>query len=593
MSASYSETDNIVKYFFIAVIFILFGISFFPVMQKLSIRWSGGDNSYCYLIIPLFIYLLWDKRGARARSIEQREGRIGKRGKGRDQKSEVGSQRVKGRRFEFGEFSWSLWGLVPVFFSVLLMIFGEVGSLETILYIGLWGCVVGVFITLYGNRTRLLALPIFILLFIVPLPPFINRILTFNLKMAASTLAVKMLRLTGASVLQQGNIIDIGMTQLQVVDACSGLRYFIPLILMGILVGYFFVKRHWQWIILIVLVPPLTVFINAFRIFATGVLIRSGYPELAENFFHDFSGWLVFMVAGAILAATALMLKRIGENRKEKTGESRGRKSEVGSQGSELGSQSSEIGSQTFDDLTKIDDPTNQPINHLNAPNEPNVNQDKGWIKPVWITLMLCLIFIGSGWAMKKIPSARNLPPRASFDSFPIQISHWHGKKRTIEDKILKELWADDYLNAFFQHSNTPNSIYLLIPFYEYQGTRHTAHAPQSCLLGGGWDMLWDQNHVVSVHPNKNIQIRTMYLRKGDVRMLGSYFFFQRGRVITSPWMNKFYLVWDSITRQRTDGALVRVEMTLAPNQSMESALEMLDQFITALWPMLPEYIPS
>jgi EpsI family protein len=579
MNKAHSKINDIIVIFFIAVTLFFFSISFFPIMQKLSIRWSGADSSYCYLIVPLFIYLCWDKRGTD----------IGKKVRRRESEKVRGSSIATSSGFRFGEFSWSLWGLVPVFLSVLLMIFGEIGSLETILYTGLWGCVVGAFITLYGNRTRLLAFPLFILLFIIPLPPFINRILTFNLKMTASTLAVKMLRLTGASVLQEGNIIDIGMTQLQVVDACSGLRYFMPLILMAMLVGYFFVKRHWQWIILIVLVPPLTVFVNAFRIFATGVLVRSGYPELAEDFFHDFSGWLVFMVAGAILVGAAFILNRIGERGREQKAEGRERGVRIKDKGlRDKGLRDKGLRDKDYDGVKVTNDP-----NDLNASGKLNVYQDKGWIKSVWITLMLCLIFISSGWAMKKIPSARNLPPRASFDSFPLQIAQWHGKNRIIEDKILKELWADDYFNAFFQQSKTPNAIYLLIPFYEYQGTRHTAHAPQSCLLGGGWDMLGDQNHVVAVHPNKNIQIRTMYLRKGDVRMLGSYFFFQRGRVITSPWMNKFYLVWDSITRQRTDGALVRVEMTLAPNQSMESALAMLDQFITALWPMLPKYIPG
>ncbi|MEA1948911.1 MAG: EpsI family protein [Thermodesulfobacteriota bacterium] len=543
MHKAHSETDNILKYFFIITTFIFFVIGFFPTMEKLSIRWSGGDNDYCYLIVPLFIYLCWDKR----------------------------------ERFRFGQFSWALWGLVPVFLSMLLMMFGEIGSLETILYTGLWGCVVGVFITLYGNRTRLLAFPLFILLFIVPLPPFINRILTFNLKMAASTLAVKMLRLTGASVLQQGNIIDIGMTQLQVVDACSGLRFFMPLILMAILVGYFFVKRHWQWIILILMVPPLTVFVNAFRIFVTGVLIRSGYPELAEHFFHDFSGWLVFMVAGAILVGIAFLMRKIGKHYADRGGRyaDGGKRLEVG------GEEKNGLGKRLE---AEGDMPQTSNLKPQTA---------EGMLRPAVLTVVVCFLFVGSGWAMKKIPSARNLPPRDSFDSFPVQIAHWHGKKRTIEDKILKELWADDYLNAFFKHSKTPNSIYLLIPFYEYQGTRHTAHAPQSCLLGGGWDLLKDQNHIVAVHLNRNIEIRTMHLRKGDFRMLGSYFFFQRSRVITSPWMNKLYLVWDSITRQRTDGALVRVEMTLAPDQSMESAYAMLDEFIKALWPILPEYIPS
>ena len=84
----------------------------------------------------------------------------------------------------------------------------------------------------------------------------------------------------------------------------------------------------------------------------------------------------------------------------------------------------------------------------------------------------------------------------------------------------------------------------------------------------------------------------TMTLEKGNSKILGSYFFFQRGRVITSPWMNKFYLMWDSFAKRRTDGALVRVEMVLSPGQSIEDGWGELEKFIQKLWPILPEYVP-
>ena len=70
-------------------------------------------------------------------------------------------------------------------------------------------------------------------------------------------------------------------------------------------------------------------------------------------------------------------------------------------------------------------------------------------------------------------------------------------------------------------------------------------------------------------------------LETENSKILGSYFFFMRGRVITSPWMNKFYLMWDSFSRQRTDGALVRAEMVVAPGQSMDDAwVELADSLL-------------
>jgi hypothetical protein len=85
----------------------------------------------------------------------------------------------------------------------------------------------------------------------------------------------------------------------------------------------------------------------------------------------------------------------------------------------------------------------------------------------------------------------------------------------------------------------------------------------------------------------------TMHLEKGNAKILGSYFFLQRGKVITSPWMNKYYLLADSLTKGRTDGALVRAEMVLTPGQTMEDAWVILEKFISELWKILPHYVPG
>jgi EpsI family protein len=86
--------------------------------------------------------------------------------------------------------------------------------------------------------------------------------------------------------------------------------------------------------------------------------------------------------------------------------------------------------------------------------------------------------------------------------------------------------------------------------------------------------------------------MQTTVWKKGGTRLLGGYFFFQRGRVITSPWMNKYWLMVDAFARQRTDGALVRIEMTLAPGQSVEEAYGILEKFVREVYAVLPEYVP-
>ena len=171
-------------------------------------------------------------------------------------------------------------------------------------------------------------------------------------------------------------------------------------------------------------------------------------------------------------------------------------------------------------------------------------------------------------------------------------IGGWQAKRDYLSQDILDNLWSDDYVSATFFAKDKGNAIHLLIPFYEYQGTRHTAHAPQSCMLGGGWALIRSQDRAVTTAAGAQFPILTTVWEKGSTRLLGSYFFFQRGRTITSPWMNKYWLMVDAFTKQRTDGALVRAEMVLAPNQSMEEAYRMLELFVGQLYEILPQYVP-
>lgn len=485
--------------------------SFWPAFLKMFHAWSGDDHNYAYWVIPLFLYLGWDIR----------------------------------KRFRFQELSWSYWGGLPIILAVLLILTGELGSVVTLMFAGIWLGLVGILVSLYGWRVKQLLFPIIVLLFIVPLPPFITNMLTFQLKLAASALSVAMLRLFGTSVVLTGNVIDLGARQLQVVDACSGLRFFVPMILISLLVGYFFARGWWRRAVLFVMALPLSIFFNALRIFVTGMLTDWGYTKLADSFFHDFSGLVIFGVASLFLVLLAFLLNRIGDS----------------------------------------------PLESQKRPDHNN--QAHGRHKPLLITAVMGIFFILGGWTLQALPSANHIPQRTLFAQFPMQIEAWQGQRRFLPEKILNSLWADDYVSAVYKRHDIPNRIHLFIPFYTYQATRHTAHAPQACMLGGGWSMSSVSERAFEIPGGRSEKIMTMVWENSGVRLLGSYFFLQRGRVITSPWLNKWYLVWDAVSKRRTDGALVRVEMAMMEGQTVDEAFVLLKGFIFDIWPVLPAFVPS
>jgi EpsI family protein len=173
-----------------------------------------------------------------------------------------------------------------------------------------------------------------------------------------------------------------------------------------------------------------------------------------------------------------------------------------------------------------------------------------------------------------------------------MQIGQWSAKRNYLSDEILGELWADDYVSATYQRPGSLNSIQLLIPFYTYQGTRDTAHAPQSCMLGSGWALTGSKEHMVHVGNGEQFPISMSLWQKGNYRVCGAYFFLMRGRVMISPWANKLYLMMDAVAKRRTDGALVRMEMAVAPGQSLQDAQAIIEEFVLELWPILPAYVP-
>jgi exosortase len=187
---------------------------------------------------------------------------------------------------------------------------GEMSSTITLLHIGTWSCIVGLLMTLYGRRIQYLAFPILILFFIAPPPDLVGQMLKFVFREAAGSLAAGMLSMSGVDSSLKGNIIDLGITHLLVNEACSGLRYLIPLFILTLLTGYFFTLGFWRRSILILSVVPLAVVLNAFRIWFTGILCINNHREFAQNFFHDISGTVIFLIAaGAVFCISVLLDK--------------------------------------------------------------------------------------------------------------------------------------------------------------------------------------------------------------------------------------------------------------------------------------------
>jgi len=186
-------------------------------------------------------------------------------------------------------------------------------------------------------------------------------------------------------------------------------------------------------------------------------------------------------------------------------------------------------------------------------------------------------------------------PVREKLSRFPDVIDDRLATPGTLDPVFLSELQLDDYMMADYKSaSRTPISLY--IAYYDVQAEgAGTIHSPRSCLPGSGWRIKSiDQQALPDIHiSGVPLEISRALIAKDNQQVLVYYWMQQRGRIITSELMAKWWIFWDRLTMGRSDGALVRVMMEVGPFQDIQIADQQMQQFVRALSPELPRFIPD
>jgi exosortase len=152
---------------------------------------------------------------------------------------------------------------------------------------------------------------LFVLLLAIPLPTILFNQITFPLQLLASRLASTLLQWVGVPVLQEGNIIQLPAMPLEVAEACSGIRSLMSLFTVAVIYGYFLERTTWRRVVLALSSLPIAVAANVARIFGTGLCVQYWDPDKALGFFHEFSGWLMFLVSLACLYLVHLSMRLV------------------------------------------------------------------------------------------------------------------------------------------------------------------------------------------------------------------------------------------------------------------------------------------
>jgi len=192
--------------------------------------------------------------------------------------------------------SW--FGFVVVLGSLSLLVVGILGAELFLARCSLVFLLAGLVIHFLGwAYLRALAFPIAFLFLMIPIPNIIFNQIAFPLQLMASQFAAGVLKLAGVPTLREGNVIQLPVMTLEVVEACSGIRSLVTLVTLAVIYGYLLESVVWKRLVLALSAIPIAVVANAFRIVGTGLLGEYWEPDKAQGFFHSFSGWVIFVVS--------------------------------------------------------------------------------------------------------------------------------------------------------------------------------------------------------------------------------------------------------------------------------------------------------
>ena len=196
--------------------------------------------------------------------------------------------------------SWS--GIIVIAGALAVLVTGVLGAELFLSRSSLVLLLAGLIIYFGGwNYFRALFFAWAVLFLMIPIPMIVFNEIAFPLQFFASRLATWLLGSLGVPVLREGNVINLPSMSLEVVEACSGIRSLVSLISLAVVYGYFAESRRFVRVVLVLAAIPVAVVTNGLRIMGTGLLGQYWDPEKAKNFFHDFSGGVIFVLALALL----------------------------------------------------------------------------------------------------------------------------------------------------------------------------------------------------------------------------------------------------------------------------------------------------
>jgi exosortase D (VPLPA-CTERM-specific) len=501
MLAKYKVLDTL--WFKIAVLSIIFIAAYWvPIKGTVNTWFASDDYSFGFIIPAISAYLIWDKR-AGLRGIP-----------------------VK-----------SYWiALPPLILCVMLSLYGILGSSGNISRPLIPVLIILFTAFCFGKVvTGRLLFPFAFLIFMIPLPAFLERTIGVYLKSVSSKLGGNLISFCNIPVNVSGNVIDLGVTQLQVVDACSGLRYLFPLIALGFVYVYFFERVFWKKVFCVAATIPIAVLTNGLRVGITGILTNTFGTKAAEGFFHEFAGWVLFLVSFAFLFLLGRILSYFP--------------------------------------------PRVAPSGKLEQTGPAVMGTVENINKPFFVSVAILLIVSVLSLSTSAMPPVKI---RDGIASFPLVFSGWQGRSEVVDQEIVAKSGAEESFSGVYQNGkNEVVSLYVGYRSTAFMENENFFHSPTVCLPSQGWEVVRTTTRKISGVPAfPDLAVTEMVTENMGTRNI-VYFWFQTKNLATyDKNINRFHLAMHAIQRDNTYDLFIRPIMPVLPNEKIEDTEKRMDRFV-------------
>ncbi len=505
------------------VLGILWVITFYPVYPELFDRWFTNSNySYGVLVPFIALYFIWQKRDL----------------------------------LRHATISSSKWGIIVLSSSLVVYLLSYIGGIAVTMRITMIASLIGIILSILGARiTRIIRFPLLFLFFMVPIPESIEMAVTLPLQLFATRAAAGVLSVLSIPFYREGNMLYFVKTQLEVAEACSGIRSITALSMLSVIFVHLMKPGWLRKAVILISTIPIAMAANILRVSGTGVLAHFFGERVARGFLHEFSGIVVFILGLAVLYLEFALLNTT-------------------------------------------------PNSHSLPPSgdsseEKNLEGKK--IEPARLSIKffsVTVLLMISSLLITTLISNRGVPAVIAFnlEKIPMELDGFNGQRDLFPQRVYDALNADENVYRHYR-SAQGDQVDLYIGYYGTAKGGRTGHNPYGCLPGAGWGIIISEKLPLDSvdQPNdkkKKIFINHILARQGDKFVNMFYWYQTRGnRIIDSGIQQNIDRFLSRLLDNRNDGAFVQIS-TFSKEDTIESARELGRSFAVKIMTLLPSYWP-